>query len=184
VAAIMGIILACIGLLCNVINLGGIAVQVAMKGKPGQVDVPPTIAGVSAIIAVVFLILAMVWLAVSIGLLKIAPWAISLARKLAVLHIVLLVAYLAVSLVFLAPETKRLTEEQLEAQQDSQGSGANQPPLGFAKGVAAGAAYGGPVLGFLFGLILPLTMIIALSRPSVKAIGGPAAPVGGYTPPM
>jgi hypothetical protein len=157
-------------------------VQSAMSGTHGQVAMPARILAVGATWAVVSLILLISWLAISVGLLKIAPWAISFGKKLAPVHILLLVLSLAVSLVFVAPETKKMAEQQFEAQRQSQNS-KNPPPPAVAKGFAVGMAYGGPIIGFLIGMILPTTMLIALGRPSVKiALDKTLAAAGGYPP--
>ena len=186
VAAVLGIVLASLSLLCNIIGIFGVIMQSAMSGQPGAVKMSPMMNGIGATMAVISLIIAITWLAVSIGLLKVAPWAISLGKKLALIHILILVLSLVVSLVVVAPETKRAAEQAFNEQQARQGSSGNSPPPGFAKGFAAGMAYGGPLIGFVIGLILPVTMLIALGRPSVQAAlaANAGGATGGYSPPM
>lgn len=181
-AAIVGIVLASLGILCNLIALAGAAMQSAIRtsGSSGAsssttpVPLPGWMMAVGAIAAVAFLVIAIVWLVVSIGLLKIAGWALSLATKLAPLHIVLLVLWLGVNLILIAPESKKALEEQFQQQQQS--SQRTPPPPGFAKGFAVGAAYAGPVLSFVLAMILPVTMLICLSRPTAKAAFGQVSP--------
>lgn len=183
VAAIFGIVLASLSLICNIFGIFGLIVQTATSAQQ-SVKLPPLVMAVSVVSIVLSTILGITWLAVSIGLLKMAPWAVAWGRKLALIHIGLLVLTLAVSLILVAPETKKMAEAQFEEQQRRQGSNGTPPPPGLAKGFAAGMAYGGPLIGFVIGMILPTTMLIALNRPSVKAAMGSDATTGGYAPPM
>ena len=174
-AAIIGIVIASLGLLCHGGGLIGALWQALGPRVAGQPELPAWVNATSAVLAVVFLVLAILWMVVSIGLLRMSGWARTLGVRLAVVHLLLLIVEVAVLLIFIAPVTK----DTVASAMANQPGGATNPvnTAGFQRGMAMGAAYGGPVIGFLVGLILPLTMVTILTRPTTKAaFEGAAAP--------
>jgi hypothetical protein len=98
-------------------------------------------------------ILAVVLLASGIGLLRAAPWARTSSLAYAVAAIIVNAASQVVAFVFVYPAIGEITQ--------SQG--------GEAGTAAMSIAYGAGICGGIFSLALPITMLIVLTRPSVKA---------------
>lgn len=184
VAAIMGIVFASLNLLCNgwglIKNFG-----IAVWARDRQVELSRAFTVFNFADAAVFLLLAIVWMIVSIFLLKAALWAISAGRKLAIVHILLLVGYVVGSFA-LASDARKLYREQIDEQQRSQPASAQPMPAGMMDAMVNIATYGAPIIAALLGLVVPITMLIALSRPSVKSLEAASSNqfTGGYTPPM
>ena len=165
VAAVIGIVLASLSLICNGLGILGALFQGLFQGLAGQaqqMEMPKSVTIASVAIALVGFILAIAWLAISIGLLKLAPWSRGAALKLAMVHIVFCIVALVVNVTVVAPETKKATEQALAQQQTSPSA----PKLG--SGFAAGAAYGGAAVAVVWGLIIPATMLIALRGASAR----------------
>ena len=176
VVAVIGLVIASLGLICN--GTGGIFSAVAAAGitpgRAGQPQLPAWVNATSAAEAFMSLFIDIAWIVVCIGLLRLSPWARGAAVTLATIHIVWLLLSTGFTLAVLSPVTKR-TMEQMPM---SSNAGGNPP--GFQQGFAVGAAYGGPVLGLLFGLILPVMMLATMTRDVMKAVFSRAA--SGGTP--
>jgi hypothetical protein len=98
-------------------------------------------------------VLAIVLLASGIGLLGAKPWARTSSLIYAVVTLVLQVIGQVVTFVFLYPAITAAAEER----------------GGAAGNAAVTGAYIGGICGGLFAFALPITMLIVLTRPSVKA---------------
>ena len=129
---------------------------------------PGWVTAFGAIAAVVFLIIAIMWLATSIGLLKLAAGRDRWRQSWRQTHIALLVLWLGVNLILIFPVTRPIMEQQMAQRQ---AASSTPPPAGFAS-IMSGALYAGTILGFLFGLIIPITMLACLTRKSARAAFG------------
>ena len=166
VVAVIGIVIASLGLICNGIN--GIFSAVAAVGAnpmaANQPQLPRWISATTSVEAFLSLFIDIAWIAVCIGLLRVSPWARKAAVNLASVHVVWLLISAGFNLGVLAPTMKQAMEQM----QPPPNAPANAQA--FQRGIAAGAAYGGPVLGLLFGLILPVMMLATMTRQSMKAV--------------
>jgi hypothetical protein len=165
VVAVICIVLASLGLVCNggtgVVNL--LASGGTMLAGANQPHVPAWVYTSQAVEAFLGLFLDIAWIVVGIGLLRLNPWARSLAVTVGVIHIIWLLVVTGFNLGVVAPVMKQSMEQMPTA------ASAPANTQAFQKGFAAGAAYGGPIFGLLIGLILPVMMLIAVTRPSIKA---------------
>jgi hypothetical protein len=164
VVAVIGIVLASLGLVCNGAN--GILNLVASTGTTlgaNQPQVPAWVHASQALEAFVGLLLDIAWIVVGIGLLRLSPWARGLAMAVGVTHIIWLLITTGFNLAVVAPIMKQ-SMEQMPAPANSPGN-----TQAFQRGFAMGAAYLGPIFALVFGLILPVMMLITVTRPGIKA---------------
>jgi hypothetical protein len=166
VVAVIGIVLASLGIICN--GFSGVSSALAAAGitplAANQPQLPRWVNVIGSADAFISLFIDITWIIVCIGLLRLSLWARKAAVTLACVHLVWLVVTAVFNFGVVAPHTKELLEQQL-ASQPGPASGPSAATMGT---IAAASVYFGIGLGLLFGLILPVMMLATMTRQSMK----------------
>jgi len=173
VLGILNIIFGSLGLVCVVCAGFGLLVGSSLTnlGPPGAQNQPNALdqqkfladhvtgyVPIEATRAVIGLVLAALLLASGIGLLKMRSWARLAGLVYGGVEVILLIAGLLYSIFVLNPAFADYYAEQAKK---------NPTPMPFTFSV--GVFHAGAILGFLFGILLPVTNLIILLRPNVRA---------------
>jgi hypothetical protein len=193
VAAIIGIVIASLFVLCIGISL----LMEAVASPADKPQVPGWVAGTQVAFALLSMLLFVAWIVICVGLLTMSGWARSAGLTLATAHVLILLVTTGVHLGLIAQHLRPALEVAIEREQARQAEASGNttttgpttlPDLvSYNSAMATGLAYGLPVIGLVLGLILPVMMLIVLTRPSVKAAfagAGTEIPPTHPPPPM
>lgn len=177
--AIIGIVLASLGLLLQLCGGVGLAAAVMTDvarttvistGTTRQTIVQPkpsgAFIGASLLMVVVYLALNIAVLAAAIGMLKLLPWSRKLMVRVSIAQLIAAAIWLVIQFAIVFPETKTNMNQTI-----NQMGNAGPLPSNFGS-IMGGAVVGFNVLWAAFSVILPVLNVVILRKQNIKTAFG------------